>query len=90
MATSRFDHWGNVQSYRGYVGNRPEQDPEPYIVDEATSGVVYLCYANTANRAIRRITTADSVTTIEWAYGAWADRATLTYHPINETIEVTE
>lgn len=90
MATARFDHWGNRHTDSGFVGNRPEREPEPYIVDEATAGTVYLCYANTANRAIRRITTADGVTTIEWAYGAWADRATLTYKPINEFAEVTE
>lgn len=86
----KIDHWGHNESQRGFVGNRPEVDPEPHIVDEATAGITYICYANTAKRSIRRITVANSVTTIEWAYGAWADRATLTYEAINEYIEVTE
>ena len=30
-----------------------------------------------------------TTTTIEHAYGAWADRASLTYYPINEAIPVT-
>ena len=60
---------------------------EPYIVDEATAGVTYICYTNDAQRAIKRITEANSVTTIEIGYGAWADRASLTnYRPINEEI----
>lgn len=62
---------------------------EPYIVEES-SGVTYICYTNDAQRAIRRITESASggvtTTTIEVAWGAWADRATLTYRPVNSEL----
>ncbi|MBQ9501783.1 MAG: hypothetical protein IJU70_06480 [Lentisphaeria bacterium] len=62
---------------------------EPYIVEER-SGVTYICYTDEPQRAIRRITetTSEGVTTtvIEIAYGAWADRTTLTYRPVNSEL----
>ena len=62
---------------------------EPYIVEEK-SGVTYICYTDEPQRAIRRITESSSdganVTTIEVAYGAWADRETLDYRPVNSEL----
>lgn len=87
MAVAHYDHWGTLID-SSYVPKNEE--PTPYLVDTATSGVVYMCFYNTTPRAIHRITTNSSGTTIEWAYGVWADRATLTtYVPINKYIEAT-
>ena len=36
------------------------------------------------------ITEAGGVTTVEWAYGAWEQRASLEYVPINNLVEVAE
>lgn len=82
-----FDNFGRSIHFVSY--RRGEL--EPYIVEEAGNGVTYICYDDGAKRAVRRITetTANGVTTtvIEVAYGAWADRATLDYHPVNDDIE---
>lgn len=59
---------------------------EPYQIDEATAGVTYIRYFSAASGVVKRITVANSVTTIEAAVGAWVDRATLTYLPINEIV----
>ena len=67
---------------------------EPYIVDEATDGVTYICYTNEPIRAIRRVHKTQSggvkTTTVENAVGAWEDRASLTYYPVNEAIPEPE
>lgn len=65
-----------------------EEAPEAYIVDASASGVTYICYDNRANRIVRRITVANGVTTVEFSYGRWADRASLQYVPINGMLEV--
>lgn len=85
--------------YGGYQGTNPAPPAEKlaYIVEDAGGGITYVCYtpddAN-GNRVIERITKASSggatTTTIEHGYGAWADRATLTYYPINQAIPVEE
>ena len=78
---------------RGGLFGAPNMNPEygAYQVDaSAEDGTVYIRYANDNICAITRISTADGVTTIEWAYGAWADRASLTYVPINEAIVVED
>lgn len=85
-----YDHFGNRMSSVNFIHNRGGRDPEPYMVDESTAGTTYICYANTAKRAIRRITEAGGVTTVEWAYGAWEQRASLEYVPINNLVEVAE
>lgn len=76
------DNIGNIRSYARFI---PE--PLPYIVDASTEGVTYICFDAGAKRAIRRITESDGVTTIEWAWGAWANRASLSYVPINTPID---
>lgn len=86
----RYDHFGTPMTSGRFLGNDPRRDPDPYMVDDSAGGVTYICYADTARRAIRRITVTDGVTAIEWAYGAWDDRAALTYVPINKYIEVAE
>lgn len=63
--------------------NVPSGAIEPYItlVDGDTT---YICFFNTPERAIHRITNASGTTTKEKAYGAWDDRASLDYIPIND------
>ena len=61
---------------------------EPYMIDEASDSVTYICYTDDAERAIKRITEIDNITTIEIGFGAWDDRADLTnYGPINKEID---
>ena len=60
---------------------------QPYRVAEA-GDITYLCFDNGDLRPIHRITKTDTETVIEWAYGAWADRVSLNYVPINQTLEV--
>ena len=92
MATKFFDRYGNCQ------GDIPSLPGEiiPYIVEDAGGGITYICYFpdDGSGVAVKRITESSSggatTTTIEHAYGAWADRASLTYYPINQAIPVEE
>ena len=92
MATVYYDRYG------GFQGTNPAPPLEklPYIVEEAGGGITYICFTpDDANgkRVVKRITEASAggatTTTIEHGYGVWADRASLTYYPINEAIPVT-
>ena len=74
---------------------RSPVEPLPYLYDAGgESGPAYVCFDESEKRAIHRITTgSDGVKKVEFAYGAWADRATLTYQPVNGVngkLEVTE
>jgi hypothetical protein len=56
----------------------------PYMVDADTqTGITYTCYTNNTPRLIVKTTVAGNLTTNEKAFGAWDDRASLTYVPIN-------
>lgn len=84
-----FDRWGNWQ---GDISSAPGRTV-PYIVSEE-GNVIYICYDNKPIRGIKRITKTQSgaikTTTIEIAVGAWDDRATLNYVPVNEAIPEPE
>ena len=74
---------------------RSPVEPLPYLYDAGgESGPAYVCFDESEKRAIHRITTgSDGVKKVEFAYGAWADRASLTYQPVNGVngkLEVTE
>ncbi|MPN19089.1 hypothetical protein SDC9_166455 [bioreactor metagenome] len=62
------------------------------ITESTGTTTVYKTYDSSASAAIYKetITEADGVTSItrEIAYGAWSDRATLTYVPVNDPLEV--
>lgn len=88
MAKVIYDQYGRRPGDRHYGNNA--NPPLVHIADESTAGVTYLCFFGTAARAIHRVTETAGITTLERAWGAWADRATLTYTPINDYIEVTE
>lgn len=57
---------------------------QPYMVETTEEGnIVYKCYTDNAMRIIIRTTIDGALTTTEKAFGAWANRATLLYVPIN-------
>ena len=56
---------------------------------QVSATVCYVCYYDTPIRAVRRITVTGTITTVEVAMGAWANRASLTYYPVNHVFEVT-
>lgn len=88
MAIVVYDQYGRRPGSNHYGSN--VETPEPYRVDEAEN-IIYICYFDTPQRAVRRITTgADGSTTIEWAHGAWDQRSTLDYQPVNDWKEVEE
>ncbi len=68
--------------------NPERTEPMPYQVDEASAFVTYIRYTDGSPCAIHRITIAGTVTQFDWAYGDWANRASLTYKPINDPAEV--
>lgn len=80
-----FDRWGNWQ---GDLASAPGRTV-PYIISEEGE-YTYICYTNTPIRGIRRVHKTQSggvkTTTVENAVGAWEDRASLTYYPVNEAI----
>jgi hypothetical protein len=90
--TTYRDQWGQNL---GIIPALPTE-PKPYTIEDAGGGVTYICYFpddENGMRAIKRITQVSeggaTTTTVEHAYGAWADRATLTYYPINQAIPVS-
>lgn len=77
------DCYGNRFPHKGFEQKRP------YMVNDDGNGVIYMCYSDAAVKPIIRVTDDGNGTiTQEWAYGSWADKATLTYVPINNMIEV--
>lgn len=85
-------------------GNRNDRNPErfntmsgekhPHLVD-AQEGVTYVAFdrAGTAAQPIHKIVVSGTVTTIWWGFGAWSDRATLTYDltkNATRTVQVAE
>ena len=69
----------------------------PYISEQAGGGITYNRFFpddSNGKCAIQRVTEESSggtkTQTFEHTYGAWDDRATLTYYPINQAIPVTE
>lgn len=88
MSNSRkvaIDQYGRPAWLAEY--NNESEAPAPYQVDESDS-VTYIRYSADAECAVRRITVSGTVTTIEWAFGAWEERATLQYQQINELMAI--
>lgn len=60
-----------------------------YESAEAGGGVTYVRFSAASTCVIHRITTTDTTAKIEWTYGAWSDRATLSYpNTLNDTITI--
>jgi hypothetical protein len=60
---------------------------QPYRVVE-TASATFMCFGDEPQRPIHRITKNGTETVVEWAFGAWNDKETLAYVPINQTLEV--
>lgn len=84
MAKKTVDSFGRPQNSTGF-GNPVE--PLPYKMAQ-DGDTIYVCFFNTPKRAIHRITSSGSEKTVEAAFGAWSDRARLTYRPVNDIMEV--
>ena len=89
-ATTRYDRYGRAAGYISPI----EGAPEAYLIDQSNSAVTYVCYYETGSgpRAIRRIEkdTATGVTRISVGWGAWDDRATIDYYPVNSVFTVND
>lgn len=48
-------------------------------IDESSEGVTYMRATLDSPCVIRRISVVDNITTIEFAFGEWESRSTLTY-----------
>lgn len=68
-----------------------------FEVDNTGTGIQYIRFENTSPCAVQRFTTVETVAPDggmrsmfmhEVAYGAWEDRANLTYYPINQPIPI--
>ncbi|MBS1368320.1 MAG: hypothetical protein HPZ91_00030 [Lentisphaeria bacterium] len=88
MAVTVYDDYGRTQD-DPYFGQKSEV-PEPYMVDLTNTDVTYICFTDAPARCIRRISRNGRVTVTEFAVGAWENRASLTYQPVNTKLEVAE
>ena len=82
MSTTRYDRYGRPA---GYI-NPIEGAPEIYLAKQTDPDTTYVCYYETGDdpRAIRRVvTTASGDIQVCVGWGAWEDRATIDYYPVN-------
>ena len=89
-ATTRYDRYGRAEGYISPIKGAPEA----YLIDQSTPDVTYVCYYETGDnpRAIRRIEkdTSTGITRITVGWGAWDDRATIDYYPVNSVFTVND
>ena len=63
---------------------------KPHLIRES-DGVLYISFGYSPHGPIHRIDRdPDGNLRLMWAYGNFADRETLRYVPINETLEIKE
>ena len=84
MSTTRYDKFGRPAGYYNPI----QGEPEPFLIDQITnadgSTVMYVCYYAADVTAIRRVvTTASGDIQVCVGWGAWEDRATIDYYPVN-------
>lgn len=86
MSTTRYDRYGRPAGYLNPINN----EVDPYLVDKSSATVTYVCFYETGTgpRAIHRIVKVGTVSQVTVAWGAWSDRASLTYYPVNTYLEV--
>lgn len=67
------------------IGSPIYENTIPYQTESLSDGAVkYFRYENTTSaQFIRKQSTTENITTDEKVIGVWADRASLTYLPIN-------
>lgn len=62
---------------------------EAHLVRREEDGTVYECYGRGAKRPVHRVRRlADGTWEAAWAWGAWDERESLDYVPLDETLEV--
>lgn len=59
-----------------------------YLVDESVPNTKYMCFEADDQRVIWKETVSSSTTKLEFAFGSWDDRTSLTYVPINGQYQV--
>lgn len=84
--TPVYDKYGRIPSQYDY---EDETELSYFTVDDSTTANTrYFCFFNAATRMINRVTKTETGYIYEHAYGAWADRVSLTYTPINDPIAI--
>ena len=90
MSTTRYDRYGRPA---GYI-NPIEGKVEAYLIAQASSTTQYMCYYETGNqpRAIRRIMVDEtgSLQQIAVGWGAWSNRESIDYYPVNIVFVVND
>lgn len=88
MSTTRYDRYGRPAGYQNPI----EGKVEAYLVDKTSDTTQYICYYETGSdpRAIRRIVKASGQTQICVGWGAWTDRTTIDYYPVNSVFTVND
>ena len=86
--TTLIDCYGHIASSKRY--QRRDYKKQPYLI--ASDGeVTYICFSRAAKRPIHRIVENGGDTEILWAFGAWEDRANLTYTAtLNDALAVDD
>lgn len=87
-STTRYDRFGRRV---GCINSMIAQ-PDTYLLAQASETTKYLCYYETGSgpRAIWRIVKVSGMTQICVGWGAWADRETIAYYPINSIFVVED
>ena len=88
MSTTRYDRYGRPAGYISPIEGRVEA----YLVSNSNATTQYICYFETGDdpRAIRRVVKTSNQTQICVGWGAWADRESIDYYPINSVFTVDD
>lgn len=88
MSTTRYDRYGRPAGYISPIEGRVEA----YLIAKASTTTQYICYFETGDdpRAIRRVVKTSNQTQICVGWGAWADRESIDYYPINSVFTVDD
>ena len=92
MSTTRYDRYGRAA---GYI-NPIEAKVEPFEINTVSSTLQYIRYFAPSNaagmQAIRRIMqdVTGSVQQIAVGWGAWANRESINYYPVNSVFIVDD
>lgn len=83
MSTTRYDRYGRPAGYINPIDNKVEA----YLIEQASSTTQYVCYYETGDqpRAIRRnmVDETGTLQQITVGWGAWDDRESIDYYPVN-------
>lgn len=87
---------GYGQVYQVY-GWSPTEKPAAYLVDAPDANTTYIAYweqyhtnGDERKQAVKKISVNGTETQIQWAWGKWSERTSLTYMCINREYETDE